>query len=123
MLALIVLIIFTTPGISQDKATVYVIRSIGLNTVKTALLDNGKELVDLKDKSYAVLDLEPGEHIFSVQKEKREKLLIELEGGKTYYLLIVLQYYTSFKWEYYCVELSERSGKRLLLEDLKKHEL
>lgn len=120
-LATIVCVLAASYTYAQEKATVYLIRSIGLGGQKTALLDNGKELIDIKDKTYAILEMVPGEHVFTVQKEKREKLMIDFEAGKTYYLMIALQYRNAYSWEYYCVELTERSAKRLLLEDLRLH--
>jgi len=109
--------------VNNDVANVYFIRSTGFAgsmSAFTAFID--KELVcKLNNKKYSIHEVSPGEHYFTVQfagkksKKKAEPIMINLEGGKTYYIQMVFQT-GAFKNNLYCQEVTENSANTILIE-------
>lgn len=121
LFSVLTMISFTT--LAQDKkGKVYFIRSTGFQGSAvpfTAFID--KELVcKLNNKKFSIHEVEPGEHSFAVQfagkdaKEKAEKITIDVEGGKTYYIQMVFQT-GLIKNNLYCQEVTENSAKTVLV--------
>lgn len=116
-IAIIVFVLVASSAHAQEKAKVYIIRHTGMGTKTASLFDGDKEIAAIKDKKYTIVDLEPGQHIFTIQKSDDKRTTLDLESGKTYYLLMIVQVYnTGWKWEFVCTELTERYGKQLLAE-------
>ncbi|MDN3677355.1 DUF2846 domain-containing protein [Flavobacterium paronense] len=123
-LLLIIAGLLTSLSYSQEtKAKVYFIRSTGFQgsaTAFTAFID--KQLVcKLNNKKYSIHELEPGEHVFTVQfggkkaKEKAEPITINIEAGKTYYIQMIFQT-GLFVNNLYCQEVTENSAKTILID-------
>ena len=123
ILLLIIGITFSISGHSQDKyARVYFIRSTGFQgsaTAFTTFID--EQLVcKLNNKKFSIHQVEPGEHSFAVQfagkqsKAKAEKIMINVEAGKTYYIQMVFQT-GIIKNNLYCQEVTENSAKTVLV--------
>jgi hypothetical protein len=106
---------------AQEKAKIYFIRSTGFQgsaVAFTAFID--KQLVcKLNNKRYSVHEVEPGEHVFTVQfagkeaKSKAEPISINVEAGKKYYIQMVFQT-GALKNNLYCQEVTENSAKTIL---------
>lgn len=103
------------------KANIYFIRSTGFNgslAAFTAFID--KQLVcKLNNKKYSIHQVDPGEHIFTVQfagkqsKDKAEPISINVEAGKTYYVQMVFQTGLLVN-NLYCQEVTELSAKSVM---------
>ncbi len=116
-------LVSTITASAQNKyAQVYFIRSTGFQgsaTAFTAFID--EQLVcKLNNKKYSVHQIEVGEHSFSVQfagkqsKAKAEKIQINVEAGKTYYIQMIFQS-GMIKNNLYCQEVTENSAKTVLV--------
>lgn len=114
---------------SRQNAKIYFMRSTGFTGSAqgfTVFIDD-VVVCKLNNKRYSVHDLAPGTHIFSVQfagkgaKEKAERIEINIEAGKTYYIQLIFQ--TGFwKNNLYCQEVTQSSANKVLpgLEEDKK---
>lgn len=107
---------------SQSKSgKVYFIRSTGLAGSAgpfTAFIDD-QLVCKLNNKRYSIHEVAAGEHNFSVQftgkksKEKAERITIEVEAGKTYYIQLIFQA-GMLKNNVYCQEVTASSAKTVL---------
>jgi hypothetical protein len=122
------ILVFTSLGHSQsgpatttETATVYFMRSTGWNgsaTAFTVFIDDAI-VCRLNNKRYSIHSLSPGKHVFSSQfagkksKEKAERIEIDAEAGKTYYIQLIFQ--PGFVANnLYCQEVTENSAKKVL---------
>lgn len=104
-----------------ETAKVYFMRSTGFSGSAqgfTVFIDD-KIVCKLNNKRYSLHDIAPGTHQFSVQfagksaKGKAERIEINVEAGKTYYIQLIFQ--TGFiKNNLYCQEVTESSAKTML---------
>ncbi len=107
---------------AQDPgAKVYFIRSTGFNgsaVAFTTFIDD-QLVCKLNNKRFSVHELVPGKHTFSVQfagktsKEKAERITIDVEAGKTYYVQLIFQP-GAFKNNLYCQEVTQNSVEAIL---------
>jgi Protein of unknown function (DUF2846) len=105
---------------SQDKAKVYFIRTgafKGFLKPFMAFIDN-QLVCKLNNKKYSIHEVEAGQRLFSVQfygrtsKKRAERISINVETGKTYYVLLI--YENKFIENLYCQEITENSAKMSL---------
>lgn len=103
----------------SDKATVYLLRSVGpdqyvpyftyLDSTLLCKLGNGK---------YSVHEVAPGEYKFHAQYKGKLKpspetdLPVNLEAGKTYYISVNISTKAFAKGSFYCEQLSEEEGQK-----------
>ena len=108
------------------KSTVYVLRSTGFtgSARQFKIFVDGNLVCKMKNDSYLILEIVPGRHAFAVQmdgqtlRESTEKVDINVESGKDYYLSCVLK--TDAMWSTAQMdELTENSGKAKIMK-LKK---
>ncbi|MFZ9877174.1 MAG: DUF2846 domain-containing protein [Chitinophagaceae bacterium] len=120
---LLVCSVFFVAGISAQSKTgkVYFIRSTGLAGSAgpfTAFIDDGL-VCKLNNKRYSIHEVSAGEHNFSVQftgkksKDKAERITIDVEAGKTYYIQLIFQA-GMIKNNVYCQEVTASSAKTVL---------
>ena len=119
--------VFTSREAPQRKisktSTVYFLRDSGFagSFIGYEIFIDEESVCQLDNKKYTIHQLPPGEHTFSVQffgresKSKAEKLGINTEAGKTYYIEVA-QDSKVYAGDTYCVEIIEERAKRLLLE-------
>jgi len=118
-----------TVNSSMQMGKVYFLRSTGFSGSAqgfTVFIDD-IEVCKLNNKKFSIHDVPAGNHRFSVQfagkksKEKAERIEINVEAGKTYYIQLIFQ--TGFvKNNLYCQEVTENSAKTMmdkLSEDVK----
>jgi hypothetical protein len=123
-LCILLFLLFTTyiHVIAQsEKATVYLLRSVGhdldQNVPYFTYLDKVL-LCRLGEGNYSVHNVEPGEHRFHAQYKGKVKstpeteLLVNIESGKTYYISVNLKTKAFGKGSFYCEQLSEEEGKK-----------
>lgn len=106
----------------QQNAKIYFIRTTGFNGSLGAF----RAFVDdtlkckLNNKSYTIHEISPGKHIISVQivgkklKAKAERITIEMEAGRTYYVQMIYK----LGWlvnNLYCQEVTEISAQSILV--------
>ena len=118
---LISVLLISTASFGQEKAKLYFIRSTGFNgslTAFTAFVDDTLKC-KLNNKKYSIHEISAGEHTISVQfagkqsKQKAEKITIQMEAGKTYYVQMIFQP-GFFVNNLYCQEVTENSAKEIL---------
>lgn len=107
---------------AQDPvAKVYFIRSTGFNgsAVPFTTFIDDQLVCKLNNKRFSIHEVKPGQHSFSVQfagktsKEKAERITINVEAGKTYYVQLVFQA-GAFKNNLYCQEVTQNSAEMVL---------
>jgi hypothetical protein len=105
----------------DTSATVLFMRSTGYNgsaVAFTAFIDD-QLVCRLNNKRFSSHTLAPGTHTFSVQfagkssKEKAERITINTEAGKTYYIQFVFQPGLLIN-NVYCQEVTESSANTIL---------
>ena len=108
-------------GAQSKTGKVYFIRSTGLTGAAgafTAFIDDGL-VCKLNNKRFSIHEVGVGEHNFSVQftgkksKEKAERITIDVEAGKTYYIQLIFQA-GMLKNNVYCQEVTASSAKTVL---------
>ena len=100
---------------------VYFMRSTGFEGFASAFTTFVDDVLicKLNNKRYSIHEIEVGEHSFNVQyagknsKEKAERIKINVEAGKTYYIQLISQT-KLFINNLYCQELTENSAKTIL---------
>lgn len=106
---------------STGTAKVYFMRSTGFQGSAqgfTTFIDD-RIVCKLNNKRYSVHEVEPGLHQFSVQfagkqsKEKAERIEINVEAGKTYYIQLIFQT-GLIKNNLYCQEVTASSALTML---------
>ena len=106
---------------SNQNAKVYFLRSTGFQGSAqgfTTFIDD-KVVCKLNNKRYSIHEVTPGMHNFSVQfagknsKEKAERIEIELEAGKIYYIQLIFQT-GLLKNNLYCQEVTKSSAKTMM---------
>ena len=107
---------------SQDQnGKVYFMRSDGslaLTAAFTVFID-GTLLCRLNNKRFSIHAVKPGTHNFSSQflgpksREKTEKVKIQIEAGKIYYILLSYKHLGIFH-KLHCKEVNENSAKNIL---------
>jgi Protein of unknown function (DUF2846) len=104
---------------TESKAEIYVLRNTGIagSAVRFRSFLNGELLGKIHNKRLEKYEITAGSHEFSVQfhgKKKRQKgFTINVEPGKKYYLMMVIQY-GWFVNKLYAVEVSESSAERIM---------
>lgn len=112
-----------TEGVDSGKqmATVYFMRSTGFQGSAqgfTTFIDD-QVVCKLNNKRYSIHQVTPGTHRFSVQfagknsKEKAERIEIEIEPGKIYYIQLIFQT-GILKNNLYCQEVTKSSALTML---------
>lgn len=93
---------------NDSTATVYFIRTIGARSAWGALnifVDNDFQC-KINDNRYFKRTFPPGEHFFSIQaqgkkyKKRIERIPLQLEAGKTYYMQVTIMYATFLNYLY-----------------------
>jgi hypothetical protein len=106
---------------TKENAKVYFLRSTGFQGSAqgfTTFIDD-KVVCKLNNKRFSIHEVAPGTHQFSVQfagknsKEKAERIEIELEAGKTYYIQLIFQT-GLIKNNLYCQEVTKSSAKTMM---------
>lgn len=110
----------TAQADSSRTAQVYFMRNNQVVDFKlNKVFMDGIFLCKIGEHKYFIRDVPAGKHWFSAQfngkksKKKAEKLWIEIEAGKNYYIELIFQ----DKWpipNLYCIEVAESSAKRIL---------
>ena len=106
---------------SIQKAKVYFMRSTGFQGSAQGFTTFIDDIVvcKLNNKRYSVHEITPGMHRFSVQfagknsKDKAERIEIEIEPGKTYYIQLAFQT-GLIKNNLYCQEVTRSSAMTML---------
>lgn len=115
------LLAFGQGDAAADKGKVYFMRSTGFQGSAqgfTTFIDD-VVVCKLNNKRYSVHEVSPGMHRFSVQfagknsKEKAERIEINIEPGKTYYIQLIFQT-GIIKNNLYCQEVTESSAKTMM---------
>lgn len=108
-------------GSGTGTAKVYFMRSTGFSGSAqgfTVFIDD-KIVCKLNNRRYSQHDIAPGTHQFSVQyagksaKDKAERIEINVEAGKTYYIQLISQT-GLLKNNLFCQEVTENSAKTML---------
>lgn len=116
----------TSSPVVSNTAKVIIMRSTGYAgsaTAFTAFIDDSL-VCKLNNKRFSAHYVQPGEHSFSVQfagknsKEKAERIKINTEPGKTYFVQLIFQS-GAFVNNLYCQEVTESSAN-LILPKLKE---
>lgn len=111
----------TRPDSSGQTGKVYFMRSTGFQGSAqgfTVFIDDAV-VCKLNNKRFSIHDVTPGTHRFSVQfagknsKEKAERIEIEIEAGKTYYIQLIFQS-GLVKNNLYCQEVTKSSASTML---------
>ncbi len=106
---------------NSQNAKVYFLRSTGFQGSAqgfTTFIDD-KVVCKLNNKRYSLHEVPSGTHNFSVQfagknsKEKAERVEIEMEAGKTYYIQLIFQT-GLLKNNLYCQEVTKSSAKTMM---------
>ena len=106
---------------TKQNAKVYFMRSTGFQGSAqgfTTFIDD-KVVCKLNNKRFSIHDVAPGTHQFSVQfagknsKEKAERIEIDIEAGKIYYIQLIFQT-GIIKNNLYCQEVTMSSAKTML---------
>lgn len=104
-----------------NNAKIYFIRDTGFNGSATGFKTfiDDKFACRLNNKKYSIHEVSPGKHYVSVQfsgkksKESAEKLEINTESGKIYYIQIMFKT-GFFANDTYCSEITENTAKPIL---------
>lgn len=105
----------------SQHAKVYFIRSTGFQgSVQgfTTFIDD-QVVCKLNNKKFSIHEVTPGRHQFSVQlagkqaKQKAERIEIDMEPGKTYYIQLIFQT-GIIKNNVYCQEVTKSSAMTML---------
>ena len=107
--------------IKTNNAKIYFIRDTGFNGSATGFKTfiDDKFACRLNNKKYSIHEVNPGKHYVSVQfsgkksKESAEKLEINTESGKIYYIQIMFKT-GFFANDTYCSEITENTAKPIL---------
>lgn len=118
LLVFFVLLISNSLTAQQESAKVYFIRSEGFQAPAAAfnLFVDQKMVGRLSNKRYSIHTVKPGKHKFSTQfagkksSEKAEKMEMEVEAGKTYYIQVKFQH-SLFKNKLHFKEIKEEDAK------------
>lgn len=106
---------------NSETGKVYFMRSTGFQGSAqgfTVFIDD-TIVCKLNNKRYSIHEIAPGKYLFSVQfagkssKEKAERIEINVEAGKTYYIQLIFQS-GAFKNNLYCQEVTESSANKVL---------
>lgn len=106
---------------TKQNSKVYFMRSTGFQGSAqgfTVFIDDSV-VCKLNNKRFSIHDVAPGTHRFSVQfagkssKEKAERIEIEIEAGKTYYIQLIFQS-GLVKNNLYCQEVTKSSANTML---------
>ena len=109
------------PDSATQTAKVYFMRSTGFQGSAqgfTVFIDD-TVVCKLNNKRFSIHEVTPGTHRFSVQfagknsKEKAERIEIEIEAGKTYYIQLIFQS-GLVKNNLYCQEVTKSSANTML---------
>mgnify|MGYP003476748926 CR=1 FL=1 len=104
-----------------QSGKVYFMRSTGFQGSAqgfTVFIDD-TVVCKLNNKRFSIHEVTPGTHRFSVQfagknsKEKAERIEIEIEAGKTYYIQLIFQS-GLVKNNLYCQEVTKSSANTML---------
>src|SRR5688572_33310832 len=106
---------------TAGQGTVYFMRTTGYNgsAVAFTVFMDDVILCRINNKRFSVHSVAPGKHFFSSQfagkksKEKAEKIEIDIEAGKTYYIQLIFQGGALVN-NLYCQEVTENSAKKVL---------
>ncbi len=106
---------------TSTQGTIYFMRSTGFNgsAVAFTVFMDDVILCRINNKRFSMHNVAPGKHSFSSQfagkksKEKAEKIEIDVEAGKTYYIQLIFQG-GAFVNNLYCQEVTENSAKKVL---------
>jgi uncharacterized alpha/beta hydrolase family protein len=129
LISTFILLTFFTKTYSQEaiqeevsnNAKIVFMRSTGFNgsaSAFTTFIDD-QLVCRLNNKRFSTHIVSPGQHTVSVQfagkssKEKAERISIEVEGGKTYYVQLIFQP-GMFVNNLYCQEVTKSSANLLL---------
>ena len=122
ILLFFITLLCSTQTFAQQNAKLYFIRTTGFNGSAvpfTAFVDDTLKC-RLNNKRYSIHEISPGIHTISIQfagkksKSKAEKITIEMEAGKTYYVQMIFQA-GLFVNNLYCQEVTENSAKTILI--------
>ncbi|MCU0401756.1 MAG: DUF2846 domain-containing protein [Algoriphagus sp.] len=118
---LLFLVFFSHSAAQSDKATVYLIRSVGPdNYIPYYIYMDQKIVCSLRNGQYSKHQLEPGTHTFHAQYKGKVKsnpetdLSIDLEAGKIYYIAIEIKTKAFGKGSFHCEPISEEEGQKRL---------
>ena len=108
-------------NISSVTGKVYCMRSTGFQGFATAFtfFIDDSIVCKLNNERYSIHEVTPGIHKFSSQfggkksKEKAERIEIDVEAGKTYYIELIFQPGVLIN-NLYCQEVTENSAKGIL---------
>ena len=112
-----------TNGSQDQNGKVYFMRSDGFQPPAAAftVFIDGTIVGRLNNKRFSIHDVKPGTHTFSSQfagkksMEKAEKVKIQIEAGKTYYVQAIFKHGVGiFMNKMHCKEVNENSAKKLL---------
>ena len=89
----------TNTQAQSNDVTFYFMRYTGYqgSAISFTTFMDGQLVCKLNNKSFSTHKTTPGKHTFAVQfagkeaKEKAELITIDMEGGKTYYIQLILQ--------------------------------
>ena len=105
----------------NQNGKVYFIRSEGLQAPAAAfsLFVDQKMVGKLNNKRFSIHNVNPGKHVFSTRfvgkksSEKAEKIEMQIEDGKTYYVQVKFQH-GLFKNKLHFKEVKEDDAKKML---------
>lgn len=108
-----------TPSAESENGTVFLMRSTGFtgSAVAFNVFIDDILVCRLMNNSYSAHLISPGKHDFSAQfsgkkaKEKAERLEINIEAGKKYYIQLAFEG-GAFVNNVYCQEITENSAKQ-----------
>jgi len=121
LLLFVVHIFISTVSAQSEKGKIYFIRSTGYQgsaVPYTAFIDD-QLVCKLNNKRFSIHEVDPGTHSFSVQfagknaKEKAERISIDVEAGKTYYIQLIFQPGLLTN-NLFCQEVTASSAKTVL---------
>jgi hypothetical protein len=103
----------------SEKATIFLIRSVGPdNYIPYFTYMDQKLLCTLMNGQYSKHQVEPGEHTFHAQYRGKIKsnpetdLSILLEAGKTYYVALEIKTKAFGKGSFHCELITEEEGQK-----------
>ena len=111
----------TATKAQSNEATVYFMRYTGFQgaAISFNTFIDGQLACKLNNRSFSSHKIAPGKHTFAVQfagkqaKEKAELINIDAEGGKTYYIQLIIQ--NGFATDnLFCQEVTESSAQTIL---------
>lgn len=117
----LVLVISNSLSAQGQNGKVYFIRSEGFQAPAAAfnIFIDQKFVGRLNNKKFSIHDIKPGKHTFSIRfagkkpSEKAEKIVEEIEAGKTYYIRVNFQH-SFFKNKLHFKEVKEEDAKKML---------